>query len=159
VRVHREILQAQKLPPELVTKHIWKERYEDINAFERYLARNGTVIRKFFLHVSKEEQRQRFLARLEEPAKNWKFSLGDAKERAFWDDYMEAYEDMIGHTSTEHAPWLVVPADNKWFTRLVVAAAVVEALHSANLSFPTVDRRKRKELAAARQALLAEGKE
>ena len=159
VRVHREILQAQKLPPELVTKHIWKERYEDINAFERYLARNGTVIRKFFLHVSKEEQRQRFLARLEEPAKNWKFSLGDAKERAFWDDYMEAYEDMIRHTSTEHAPWLVVPADNKWFTRLVVAAAVVEALHSANLSFPTVDRRKRKELAAARQALLAEGKE
>jgi polyphosphate kinase 2 (PPK2 family) len=139
-----------------VTKRIWKERYEDINAFERYLTRNGTVIRKFFLHVSKEEQRQRFLARLEDSEKHWKFSLGDVKERGHWDDYMEAYEDMIRHTATEHAPWFVVPADNKWFTRLVVAAAVVEALHGLPLAFPRVGKEKRKELETARKALLAE---
>src|SRR6202007_2175574 len=114
---------AQKLPDRLVTKHIWEERYEDINAFERYLTRNGVVVRKFFLHVSKEEQKRRFLERLETPEKNWKFSANDIKERAFWDDYMAAYEDMIRHTSSPEAPWYVVPADNKWFTRIAVAAA------------------------------------
>src|SRR5207249_8350905 len=118
VRVHPPFLRAQKLPNDLITKHIWDQRYEDINAFERYLTRNGVVIRKFFLNVSKEEQKKRFLERLEDPKKNWKFSMADVQERAFWKDYQEAYEEMIQHTATKHAPWYVIPADNKWFTRL-----------------------------------------
>ena len=158
VRVHPEFLAAQKLPPELVTKRIWEERYEDINCFERYLARNGTVIRKFFLHVSKKEQEKRFLERLDQPEKNWKFSAADVRERAHWDEYMDAYEGMIRATATPHAPWYVVPADNKWFTRLVVAAAVVEALESLDLHYPKVDKKKRAELAAARELLMREGK-
>jgi PPK2 family polyphosphate:nucleotide phosphotransferase len=156
VRVHPELLEKQKIPPELVTKDIWKERYKDIRAFERYLTRNGVVVRKFFLHVSKKEQKKRFLERLENPEKNWKFSAGDVKERKFWDEYMEAYEDMIRHTATEDAPWYVVPADNKWFTRVVVAAAVVSTLDSLDLSYPKVSEAERKELAAAKRALLAE---
>ncbi len=154
VRVHPEFLERQKLPPKLVTKKIWDERYEDINAYERYLARNGFVIRKFFLNVSREEQKKRFLERLENPAKNWKFSLADAQERGFWNDYMDAYQAMIRATSQPHAPWYVVPADNKWFARLVVAAAVIDALEGLGLAFPKVDEAKRKELAAARAALL-----
>jgi PPK2 family polyphosphate:nucleotide phosphotransferase len=155
VRVHPELLEKQKIPPELVTKDIWKERYKDIRAFERYLTRNGVVVRKFFLHVSKKEQKKRFLERLENPEKNWKFSAGDVKERKFWDEYMEAYEDMIRHTATEDAPWYVVPADNKWFTRVVVAAAVVSTLGSLDLNYPKVSEAERKELAAAKRALLA----
>jgi len=157
-RVHPEILGRQKIPAEFKTKKVWKERFEDINAFERYLARNGTLIRKFFLHLSKGEQKRRFLSRLDEPSKNWKFSLADAKERGFWKDYMEAYEDVIRHTSTPWAPWHVVPADNKWFTRLAVAAAVVDAMQSIDLRFPEVDDTQRGELAKARAALMAEGK-
>jgi PPK2 family polyphosphate:nucleotide phosphotransferase len=153
VRVHPQILGYQKLPTGLVTKHIWQERFEDIVAFERYAARNGIAIRKFFLHVSKAEQKRRFLRRLEEPARNWKFSLGDAKERRHWGDYMRAYEDMIRHTSSAHAPWYVVPADNKWFTRLVVGAAVIDAMEAMSLAFPTMDRAQRKALAAARAEL------
>ena len=156
VRVHPEYLKKQKLPPDLVTKDIWEERYEDIRNVEQYLTRNGIVIRKFFLHVSKKEQKKRFLERLENPDKNWKFSSADAREREFWDDYMEAYEDMIRHTATEEAPWYVVPADNKWFTRVVVAAAVVHTLDSLDLEFPKVDEAKRKELKAARAVLLRE---
>jgi len=154
VRVHRELLEKQTLPPELVTKDIWKERFQDIRSFERYLTRNGVIIRKFFLHVSKGEQKRRFLERLENPEKNWKFSANDIKERAFWDDYMEAYEDMIRHTSSPEAPWYVVPADNKWFTRIVVAAAVIEALDALALRYPKVSTLKLKELAAAKQVLL-----
>ena len=156
VRVHPEILAAQKLPPELVTKRFWEERYEDIANIERYLARNGTVIRKFFLHVSKAEQKKRFLARLDEPEKHWKFAAADVKERGHWDDYMEAYENMIRATAAPHAPWYVVPADNKWFTRLVVAAAVVETLDGLDLRYPKVGKKQRAELAAARAALLRE---
>ena len=144
----------QRLPPELVTKDIWKQRFQDIRGFERYLTRNGVVIRKFFLHVSKGEQKRRFLERLENPEKNWKFSANDIKERAFWDDYMTAYEDMIRHTSSPEAPWYVVPADNKWFTRIVVAAAVIETLDSLDLHYPKVSKEKLKELAAAKQALI-----
>ncbi|MCU0232129.1 MAG: polyphosphate kinase 2 family protein [Acidobacteria bacterium] len=155
VRVHPEFLERQKLPPKQVTKKVWDERYEDINAYERYLARNGFVIRKFFLNVSKEEQKKRFLERLENPAKNWKFSLADAQERGFWNDYMDAYQSMIRATSTPHAPWFVVPADNKWFTRLVVAAAIIDALEGLGLAFPKVDAAKRGELAAARKSLLS----
>ena len=155
VRVHPEFLERQKLPPELVTKDIWKERYKDIRSFERYLTRNGVVVRKFFLHVSKKEQKKRFLERLESPEKNWKFSANDAKEREFWDDYMQAYEDMIRNTATEDAPWYVVPADNKWFTRVVVAAAVVGTLGSLDLKYPKVGPEKLRELAAAKRALLA----
>ena len=155
VRVHREFLEKQKLPPELVTKDIWQERFQGIRHFERYLTRNGIVIRKFFLHVSKKEQKKRFLERIEEPEKNWKFSANDAKEREHWDDYMEAYEDMIQNTATKHAPWHVVPADNKWFTRAIVAAAVIEALSSLDLHYPKVSKEKLKELAAARKALSA----
>ena len=140
VRVHPEILARQKLPAELVTKDIWEQRFKDIRAFERYLARNGTLVLKFFLHVSKEEQRKRFLERLEEPGKRWKFSMGDVAERKLWDDYMHAYEDMIRNTSRGEAPWYVVPADNKWFTRLVVGAAIVEAMERLDLHFPKVDR-------------------
>jgi len=153
VRVHNELLAKQKIPQMLMGKNIWKERYEDINAFESYLSRNGVLIRKFFLHLSPEEQRKRFLKRLEEPEKNWKFSLADAREREFFGDYMEAYEDMIRHTATKHAPWFVVPADNKWFTRLVVAAAVVDALQGLKLAFPAVDDSRRDDLQATRVAL------
>jgi PPK2 family polyphosphate:nucleotide phosphotransferase len=156
VRVHPEILASQRLPATLVTRNIWRERYEDINAFERYLARNGTIVRKFFLHVSPDEQRQRFLDRLDEPGKNWKFSLGDVRERRHWTDYMAAYEDMIRHTSTPESPWYVVPADHKWFTRLVVVAAILDALGSLRLAFPTVAPEHMKELGAARVALANE---
>jgi len=153
VRVHPEFLEKQKLPAELVGKRIWKDRFQDIRSFERYLTRNGVLIRKFFLHVSKKEQKRRFLERIENPEKNWKFSSADAKERAFWDDYMEAYEDMIRHTATKEAPWYVVPADNKWFTRAVVAAAVIDALASLGLKYPQVGKEQLKELAAAKRAL------
>lgn len=156
VKVHPEILGKQKLPPELVTKKVWKERYEDISSFERYLTRNGVAIRKFFLHVSRKEQRKRFLERLDEPEKNWKFALGDAQERAHWDEYMAAYEDAIRATATPWAPWYVVPADNKWFTRLVVASAVIDALEEMDLAYPEVDEAKKAELAAARKALESE---
>jgi PPK2 family polyphosphate:nucleotide phosphotransferase len=156
VRVHRDILAAQKLPPSLVTSDIWQQRFADINAFEHYLTRNGVVIRKFFLHVSREEQRRRFLARLEEPGKNWKFSLADAQEREHWNDYMAAYEDMIRHTSTPHAPWYVVPADRKWFTRVVVSQAIVQTLESLDLAYPTVNASKRKELEEVRRTLETE---
>ncbi len=156
VRVHQEILRAQKLPPSLVTKKIWKERYEDISSFERYLSRNGVAIVKFFLHVSHAEQRKRFLERLERPEKNWKFSLADAQERKRWDDYMEAYEDAIRATATPYAPWYVVPADEKPFTRLVVASAVIDALEGMDLAYPKVDEAKKAELEKARQALEAE---
>jgi len=154
VRVHPEYLGNQKLPPELDTKDIWKDRFQDIRCFERYMARNGIVIRKFFLHVSKKEQKKRFLERVENPAKNWKFSASDMAERQFWGQYMEAYEDMIRQTATKDAPWFVVPADNKWFTRVIVANAVIDALASLNLSYPKVGREKLKELAAVRQALM-----
>jgi PPK2 family polyphosphate:nucleotide phosphotransferase len=156
VRVHPEFLARQKLPPELVGKDIWKERFQDIRAFERYMGRNGVLVRKFFLHVSKKEQKRRFLERIERPEKNWKFSSADARERGFWDDYMKAYQDMIRETATKDAPWYVVPADNKWFTRLVVAAAVVDALASLNLRYPKIGPDQRRELAAARRALTAE---
>jgi len=154
VRVHPEYLARQKLPPELVTKNIWKDRFQDIRSFERYLVRNGIAIRKFFLHVSKKEQKKRFLERVENPAKNWKFSASDMGERKFWNQYMEAYEDMIRRTATKDAPWFVVPADNKWFTRVVVAAAVIDALASLNLSYPEVGKEKLKELVAVKQALM-----
>jgi PPK2 family polyphosphate:nucleotide phosphotransferase len=156
VRVHQEHLQAQKLPPRLAGRHIWKERLEDIAAYERYLARNGIAIVKFFLHVSREEQKKRFMERLDEPEKNWKFSAADVGERAHWDAYMKAYEDAIRATAAEHAPWYVVPADNKWFTRLVVAAAIAETLQELDLAYPVVDEAKKKELAAARDTLLKE---
>ncbi len=156
VRVHPELLERQTLPPELVTKDIWKERFRDIRNFERYLTHNGVVILKFFLHVSKGEQKRRFLERLEKPEKNWKFSADDIKERAFWDDYMVAYEDMIRHTASPEAPWYVVPADNKWFTRIAVAAAVIETLDALNLRYPKVSKEKLKELAAARQVLIGD---
>jgi len=154
VRVHPGLLAKEKMPAKLVTKDIWKERFKDIRAFERYLARNGTVILKFFLHVSKEEQKRRFLERIDNPAKNWKFAMGDVEERKLWDDYMAAYEDMIRNTSRPEAPWFVVPADNKWFTRLVVAAEVVEALDDLNLKFPSVTGQARGELAKARKILM-----
>jgi PPK2 family polyphosphate:nucleotide phosphotransferase len=154
VRVHPEVLGAQKLPQRLITKHIWDERYDDINAFEKYLERNGVVIRKFFLYMSKKEQQRRFLSRLEDPKKNWKFSLADAKERGFWKDYMEAYEEAIQSTATKHAPWYVVPADNKWFARLVIASAIVEALLNLDLAFPKVDKAKKKELEEIRERLV-----
>jgi len=156
VRVHPELLARQKLPPEVVTKRIWDERFEDISHFERYLHRNGVLVRKFFLHVSKAEQKRRFLERIENPDKNWKFSAADAAERRYWRAYMDAYEDMIRRTATPEAPWYVVPADNKWFTRLVVAAAVIEALASLDLHYPKVGDRQRHELAAARRELLRE---
>ena len=158
VRVHPELLARQKLPGSLVTKRIWQERFEDINAFERYLARNGYAIVKFFLHVSKDEQKARFLERLERPEKNWKFSMADAAERDHWSDYQAAYQDMIRHTAAEHAPWYVVPADTKWFARLVVATALYDTMDKLNLSFPVLDKEKLEELKAARKALLTEGK-
>ena len=153
VRVHPEFLAKQKLPPELVGKNIWDDRFEDIRNFEQYLTRNGVVVRKFFLHVSKKEQKRRFLERIDDPLKNWKFSSNDANERDFWNDYMEAYEEMIQETATKHAPWYVVPADNKWFTRVVVAAAVIEALADLDLTYPQVDQDKLKELATAKDKL------
>ena len=153
VRVHPELLGAQRLPAPLVTDRIWKHRFEDINAYERYLTRNGVVVRKFFLHVSREEQRRRFLARLDDPSKNWKFEMGDVRERGHWDDYMTAYEDAIRETSTEHAPWYVVPADHKWFTRLIVSSAIVETLEGIDPEYPTVDATKRRELTKVRSAL------
>jgi len=153
VRVHKPILKTERIPHELLGKHLWRDRFEDINAYERYLARNGTVIRKFFLHVSKAEQKRRFLSRLEEPSKNWKFSGSDLKERTYWDDYQNAYEKMIQATATEHAPWYVVPADHKKYTHLIVAAAIVEALQSLNLGFPQVTTDQRKVLEEARQQL------
>ncbi|MGV3531547.1 MAG: polyphosphate kinase 2 family protein [Chthoniobacteraceae bacterium] len=155
VRVHPEYLEGQKLPPELVTKDIWDERFQDIRSFERYLHRQGTVVRKFFLHLSKDEQQRRFLERLDNPEKNWKFSANDAKERGFWEDYMEAYEQTIRETATEDSPWYVIPADNKWFTRVVVAAAVIDALASLDLHYPKVGATKKKELAEARELLVA----
>jgi PPK2 family polyphosphate:nucleotide phosphotransferase len=156
VRVHPELLKNSRIPPALLTKDIWKDRFQDINGFERYLWRNGIVTRKFFLNVSKKEQKRRFLDRLQHPEKNWKFSSADVRERQCWDDYMKAYEDMIAHTASPHAPWYVVPADNKWFTRVAVAAAIVDALEDLKLAYPEVDPGKRKELRTA-QALL-EGK-
>jgi PPK2 family polyphosphate:nucleotide phosphotransferase len=153
VRVHPEYLAAQKLPPSLVGKRVWDERFQDIRAFERYLSRNGILVRKFFLHVSRDEQRRRFLERIDNPEKNWKFSSADAKERGYWDAYMEAYEDMIRNTATAEAPWYVVPADNKWFTRVVVAAATIDALASLDLAYPEVGEEKLAELAAARKLL------
>ena len=156
VKVHPEYLGGQKLPPSLVGKHVWDERYEDIRNFERYLARNGTIIRKFFLHVSRDEQKKRFLERIEQPEKNWKFSAADVRERGHWDAYMDAYQRMIRETSSKEAPWYVVPADNKWFTRLVVAAAVVDALESLALRYPEIDEKQRADLAVARKSLLAE---
>jgi PPK2 family polyphosphate:nucleotide phosphotransferase len=155
VRVHPDILKSQKTPASLVGKNIWESRFEDIRGFERHMTRSGTVIRKFFLHLSKQEQKQRFLARLDEPEKNWKFSAADIYERRCWDDYQDAYEDMIRNTATEQAPWYVVPADNKWFTRLVVSTVLVDTLESLKLSYPKIERAKRKELEAAKKLLLA----
>ena len=156
VRVHPELLQRQKLPAKLIGKDIWQQRFEDICNFERYIARNGVVPLKFFLHVSKEEQRRRFLARIDEPAKRWKFSAGDVEERKLWDHYMAAYEDMIRNTAAKHAPWYVVPADNKWFTRLVVAAAMVEALERIDPQIPKLDAKALRELRKIGAALEAE---
>ena len=158
VRVHPEILAKEKIPKSLVTKNIWRERFEDISAIERYLSRNGTVILKFFLNVSKEEQRQRFLDRLEEPAKNWKFSMADIAERALWAKYQAAYQDMIHHTSTKEAPWHIVPADHKWFARVVIGSTIVAALDKLDLKFPEVDKAEKSEFKKIRDALVVEGK-
>jgi len=156
VRVHPELLERQKLPPAVMGDGFWRRRFEHIRAFETHLAQNGCLIRKFFLHVSKKEQKRRFLERLDKPEKNWKFSASDAAERAHWKDYMRAYEDAIRETATKESPWFVIPADHKWFTRVVVASAVIDALGSLDLSYPEVDDAKRRELAAARRALLAQ---
>jgi PPK2 family polyphosphate:nucleotide phosphotransferase len=155
VRVHPNILKSQKTPASLVGKKIWDQRFEDIRSFERHMARSGTVIRKFFLNLSKKEQKVRFLARLDHLEKNWKFSAADIHERKYWDDYQDAYEEMIQNTSTEEAPWYVVPADNKWFTRLVVSTVLVDTLDSLKLSYPKVDGAKRKELEEAKKVLIA----
>lgn len=156
VRVHEQILQQQKIPQALIGKHIWNERLADIAHFEDYLTRQGVIILKFFLNVSREEQKKRFMKRLDNPEKNWKFSASDVRERSFWDDYMRAYEAAIAATASEHAPWFVVPADNKWFTRLVVAAAIVETVEQLDLTYPVVDSEKKKELATMRAALAGE---
>jgi PPK2 family polyphosphate:nucleotide phosphotransferase len=156
LRVHPEILEHQKLPPVRIDKDIWKRRYRDIRAYERYLHENGVIVRKFFLHVSRAEQKRRFLERIDKPEKNWKFSAADARERGHWKDYMEAYEDAIRNTATPDSPWYVVPADNKWFTRIVVASAVIDALASLELHYPKVSKAKLKELAAVRKTLMAE---
>ena len=153
VRVHPNFLGGQKLPPDLNGKEIWKRRYQDITDFERYLSHNGILVLKFFLHISKEEQRQRFLARIDDPAKNWKFSVNDAREREHWDAYMDAYEDTIRHTASKHAPWYVVPADNKWFTRVVVASAIITNLNALNLNYPTLDEKALQALQEAKKAL------
>ena len=157
VRVHPELLTKQRIPASLVTKNIWKDRFHDIRAFERYLTHNGVLVLKFFLNVSKKEQKKRFLERLQEPEKNWKFSAADLKERAFWNQYQRAYEETIRHTATDYAPWYVVPADNKWFTRCVVAAAIIEALDGLKLAYPKVSPAKQKELATAEAELLNNG--
>jgi PPK2 family polyphosphate:nucleotide phosphotransferase len=157
VRVHPELLEKQRLPSAAVSTRIWKERFEDINSFERHLHRSGVVVLKFFLHVSKDKQRERFLARINTPSKNWKFSSGDVREREHWREYMAAYEDMVRHTATPEAPWYVVPADHKWFTRLVVADAVAETMKSLDLHVPAINPDKRKELAAADAALRRRG--
>jgi PPK2 family polyphosphate:nucleotide phosphotransferase len=156
VRVHPELLAAQKVPPKLLGDDVWSGRFEDIRSYERFLARNGTVVRKFFLHLSKDEQRKRLLKRLDEPEKHWKFSTRDVVERGHWDEYQSAYEDAIRHTATLDAPWLVVPADHKWYTRLIVAAAMVDAMSELELAFPTVDPERREEQEKARRALLEE---
>jgi PPK2 family polyphosphate:nucleotide phosphotransferase len=156
VRVHEALLAKQKLPAQVMTKKIWAERFEDIVNIERYLARNGYLILKFFLNLSRREQKKRFMERLDNPDKNWKYSSADARERGYWNAYMKAYEDLIRHTAAPHAPWYVVPADNKWFSRLVVAAAIVEAMEGLNLHYPKVGPEKKKELAAARKLLVAE---
>jgi PPK2 family polyphosphate:nucleotide phosphotransferase len=156
VRVHSQLLERERIPPPLVTKKIWKERFEDINGFERMLVRNGTIIRKIYLNVSKQEQRSRFLKRLDEPEKNWKFQESDVREREHWTGYMAAYEDMIAHTATNHAPWYIVPADHKWFTHLVVSAVIVEAITELRLSYPRMDKARRKEIQTARKLLLQE---
>ena len=156
VRVHPETLSLERLPADLVSGEIWQERFEDIRAYERYLSRNGTIVLKFFLNVSRKEQKKRFLERLDEPAKNWKFSASDALERKHWNEYMKAYEEMIRNTSTEHAPWYVVPADHKWFARIVVAEALIHALDKLDLSFPRVDKKKRNDLKKARALLIRE---
>ena len=153
VRVHPEYLEKQRLPRELVGKNLWKERFQDIRNYEKYLTRNGVAIRKFFLNVSNEEQQKRFLERIDDPNKNWKFSSNDTKERGYWDDYMKAYDDLIRETATSDAPWYVVPADNKWFTRAVVAAGIIEVLSSLGLAYPEVGDEKLKELAAAKNSL------
>jgi PPK2 family polyphosphate:nucleotide phosphotransferase len=157
-RVHREILAKEKIPPRLVNKNIWRERFEDITAIERYLARNGTVILKFFLNVSREEQRERFLGRLDEPSKNWKFSMNDITERAYWNRYQAVYQDIVRHTSTAMAPWYVVPADHKWFGRVVIGSAIVSALEGLNLRFPRADKASLQEFEQVREALENEGK-
>src|SRR5215475_7250924 len=156
VRVHQQILSSQKLPPSLVAKNIWGERFEDIRRFERYLTRNGVLVIKFFLHLSRKEQKKRFLERLEDSKKNWKFSMADVKERGFWKDYQAAYDDAIRNTATKFAPWYVVPADNKWYTRLVVASAIISTLDRLNLNFPDTDKEVKKELQKIRAGLLAE---
>jgi PPK2 family polyphosphate:nucleotide phosphotransferase len=156
VRVHPEYLDKQRLPRELATDRIWDHRFEDIRNWEKYLSRNGTVIRKFYLHVSKEEQKKRFLARLEEPEKNWKFQAGDVKERALWDEYQRAYEDMLGATSTNYAPWHIIPADHKWFARLAVADIIIDTLRSMKLHYPKISKETRAGLDAAKQALETE---
>jgi PPK2 family polyphosphate:nucleotide phosphotransferase len=153
VRVHQEFLTKQHLPAKLITKEIWKERFQDIRNLESYLTRNGVVIRKFFLNVSKEEQRRRFLERLEEPNKNWKFSDADVREREHWHDYMNAYEDMVRNTAAPEAPWYVVPSDHKWFMHSVVSSAIIQTLEELKLAFPTVDRKRRKALETAREVL------
>jgi len=158
VRVHPELLAKQKIPQQVITKDIWDERYRGNRHFEHYLTRNGVVIRKFFLHVSADEQKKRFLERLDNSAKNWKVSATDSSERGFWKEYMEAYEDMICNTATDYAPWYVVPADNKWFTRVVVAAVVIDALASLNLQYPEVTAEQRKQLAAVKETLIADDK-
>jgi PPK2 family polyphosphate:nucleotide phosphotransferase len=157
VRVHKELLERQRMPASLVTKNIWSERFADINAYERYLSRNGVIIRKFFLNISKEEQKKRFLDRLEQPEKHWKFSDADLLQRRRWNDYMTVYEEMIQQTATPHAPWYVVPADKKWYTRLVVAAAIIHTLESLNLRYPVVSAARREALKTARAALEHEG--
>jgi PPK2 family polyphosphate:nucleotide phosphotransferase len=154
VRVHPEFLAKQKIPPRLLTKDIWQARFQDIRSFERYLSRNGIKVVKFFLHVSKKEQRRRFLDRAEEPEKNWKFSASDMAERDYWNEYQDAYEDMIRNTATKNSPWYVVPADNKWFTRVVVGAAIVDTLASLDLAYPKVDKARLEEIAKAKKALL-----
>jgi PPK2 family polyphosphate:nucleotide phosphotransferase len=154
VRVHPKALENEKLPPLLVTKNIWEERFEDIRSFEQHMARNGTVIRKFFLHLSKKEQKRRFLARLDDPEKNWKFSAADIHEREYWDDYQKVYEDMIRNTATKYAPWYVIPADNKWFAHLAVSAAIVETLEDLSLAYPKLHAAQRRELQAARKTLV-----
>jgi PPK2 family polyphosphate:nucleotide phosphotransferase len=157
-RVHHDLLEKEKIPRKLISPNIWRERFADITAFERYLTRNGTVVLKFFLNISKKEQRERFLDRLEQPAKNWKFSMSDVTERAFWPRYMAVYQDIVRHTSTRFAPWYVVPSDHKWFARLVIGSTIVSALEELNLRFPRVDAASKEEFAKVRKALESEGK-